>query len=184
MDVPELSLELTLELIGKPGYDICMATTKRAPRLRPNVCMLVYNRKGQLFLGERLGKFGHWQFPQGGVERGSSLKENVLRELCEELGLTKRQISVIKKLRAVHSYLWKRVPAYAKGRWAGQRQSFWLVEFVGRDSEIDIKGSKEPEFARWRWCSVRTVKRLAAKERLPGYEQPLKEFAEFWAGRK
>jgi hypothetical protein len=41
---------------------------KRKLPLRPNVCMLVYNARGQLFLGERLRNKGHWQFPQGGAE--------------------------------------------------------------------------------------------------------------------
>ncbi len=161
-------------------------STRPRPRLRPNVCMLVYNRKGQLFLGERLGKPGHWQFPQGGVEAGESLKRNVLRELYEELGITKEQVGRVTKLSARHSYLWKRIPAYAKGRWEGQQQTFWLVEFIGRDRDIDLVSADDPEFSQWRWCAVRTVRRLAAKERLPGYEQPLEEFAEFLVrtGRK
>lgn len=143
--------------------------------------MLVYNRKGELFLGERLGKPGHWQFPQGGVEREASLKTNVLRELREELGITEQQVGRVLKLRARHRYLWKRVPAYAKGRWEGQQQTFWLVEFIGRDGDIDLVSGDEPEFSRWRWCSVRAVRRLAAKERLPGYERPLAEFVDFMA---
>ncbi len=145
--------------------------------------MLVYNRKGQLFLGERLGKPGHWQFPQGGVERGESLASNVLRELHEELGVTERQVGRVLKLRSRYRYLWKRIPAYAKGIWDGQQQTFWLVEFIGRNREIDLKSAAEPEFSQWRWCSVRTVRRLAAKERLPGYERPLAEFVEFMAQR-
>jgi putative (di)nucleoside polyphosphate hydrolase len=158
-----------------------LSCTTRRPRLRPNVCMLVYNRKGQLLLGERLGKAGHWQFPQGGVEPGESLKRNVLRELREELGITPEQVGRVTRLRARHHYVWKRIPAYAKGRWEGQQQTFWLVEFLGRDSDIDLASAQEAEFSTWRWCSVRTVRRIAATERLPGYEKPLAEFANFLA---
>jgi putative (di)nucleoside polyphosphate hydrolase len=138
--------------------------------------MLVYNRKGQLLMGERIGKPGHWQFPQGGVEPGDSLKANVLRELREELGITEDVIASIKKLKAKHSYLWKQVPAYAKGRWSGQRQTFWLVEFIGRDRDINLNSAGEPEFSAWRWCAPRTVRRIAAAERLEGYEKALSEF--------
>jgi putative (di)nucleoside polyphosphate hydrolase len=157
-----------------------MSRTKSQLPLRPNVCMLVYNSKGQLFMGERLGKPEHWQFPQGGVEPGQSLKKNVLRELQEEIGITDKHIGSIVKLRARHRYLWSRIPSYAKGRWAGQRQTFWLVEFIGRDSDIDLASSDEPEFSRWRWCGVRTVRKLAAPVRLAGYEQALAEFSDFW----
>ncbi|MFN4896406.1 MAG: NUDIX domain-containing protein [Pseudomonadota bacterium] len=190
-DVVEPVLESKLELAAKPGYDIAMPVKrssrqaktrpKSAAALRPNVCMLVYNRKGQLFLGERLGQPGHWQFPQGGVEPGEALKANVLRELREEIGISKEQIGAIVKLRARHSYLWKRIPSYAKGRWVGQKQTFWLVEFIGRDGDIDLASAEEPEFNRWRWCSVGVVRRLAAAERLPGYEKALEEFLEYVA---
>ena len=162
-----------------------MAPKKRKPQLlRPNVCMLVYNRKGQLFLGERLGKPGHWQFPQGGVEPDETLKANVLRELHEELGVSRSHIGSLTKLRARHSYLWRKIPKYAKGRWVGQRQTFWLVEFVGRNSDIDLTSAEEPEFRLWRWCSVRTVRRIAAPERLIGYEKALGEFEAYWEGKK
>ena len=157
--------------------------SSKLSKLRPNVCMLVYNSKGQLFLGERLGKPGHWQFPQGGVEPKDSLKANVLRELNEEIGITKKHIGSLRKLRARHSYLWKKVPAYAKGTWLGQRQTFWLVEFIGKNSDIKLDAGEEPEFSQWRWCSARTVRRLAASERLEGYEKAISEFLEFWESR-
>lgn len=153
-----------------------------SPSLRPNVCLLIFNRKGKLFLGERLGQPGHWQFPQGGVEPGASLRVNVLRELREETGIKKEQTGAITKLRARYSYLWKRIPKYAKDRWIGQKQSFWLVEFIGRDSDIDLTSVSEPEFMSWRWCAPRTVRKLAAPERLAGYEDALEEFVALMEG--
>jgi len=151
---------------------------KKLP-LRPNVCMLVYNRQGRLFLGERFGEPGHWQFPQGGVEPRYSLRENVIRELREELGLKKRSIGKIVKLKSTHEYEWRTPPRYAHKKWRGQKQTFWLVEFVGADGDIDLESHKEQEFARWRWCSVTEVKRRAATFRRAGYLGPLREFLEF-----
>ena len=153
-----------------------MKIKRSANKLRPNVCMLVYNKRGQLFMGERIGKPGHWQFPQGGVEPGQTLKANVIRELSEEIGIAREQIGRITKLKARHSYIWKKVPSYARGRWSGQRQTFWLVEFIGSNRDIDISSSGEPEFSNWRWCAPRTVRRLAAPERLSGYTKALDEF--------
>jgi putative (di)nucleoside polyphosphate hydrolase len=148
-----------------------------APKnLRPNVCILLYNSQGQLFLGERLGKRGHWQFPQGGVEPEQTLTDTVVRELREEIGVKKRHLGRIRRLKARHSYLWKSIPAYAEGKWIGQAQTFWLVEFIGRDSDIDLSDSKEPEFKRWRWVSVTQVRALAAPERRAGYRAALTEF--------
>lgn len=151
---------------------------KKLP-LRPNVCMLVYNRKGKLFLGERCDERGHWQFPQGGAEPRYSLRENVLRELNEELGITKGQVGKIKKLTSRHQYEWRSPPKYANGKWRGQRQTFWLVEFIGEDSDLDLANYHEPEFQSWQWCSVAEVKRRAAPHRLPGYRGALEEFLAF-----
>ena len=146
-----------------------MTKQKKATiRLRPNVCMLVYNQKLQLFMGERHGKPGHWQFPQGGVERGASLRETVVRELREELGIPRRAIGMLTRLQATHEYIWKKVPSYAKGKWDGQSQTFWLVEFIGSAEDICLDASEDLEFDSWRWCSVATVRRIAARERRVG----------------
>jgi len=147
--------------------------------LRPNVCMLVYNNKGRLFLGERHGDPGHWQFPQGGAESRYTPRENVMRELKEELGLKKHHVGKVTKLTSRHEYEWKTPPKYAMNKWRGQRQTFWLVEFLGDDSDVDLMSYKEAEFRSWRWCSVAEVKRSAAPYRLVGYTGALREFLEF-----
>lgn len=157
---------------------------KRKLPLRPNVCMLVYNARGQLFLGERLRNKGHWQFPQGGAEPAYSLRENVVRELKEELGIPRRTIGSIRKLKATHRYDWEKIPSYAKGKWRGQSQTFWMVEYRGKCSEIDLDAHKEPEFRRWRWASVSMVRKLAQPRRLVGYEAALREFQAKRAGRR
>jgi len=146
--------------------------------LRPNVCMLVFNREKKLFLGERHGEPGVWQFPQGGVEPELSPEENVIKELNEELGAGPDKFKVVKKLACTHEYEWKEPPEYARRRWRGQSQTFWLVEFVGQDSDIDLKRF-EPELMSWRWCTPAEVRCLAEPKRLPGYLKALKEFEEF-----
>ncbi len=146
--------------------------------LRPNVCMLVFNREGKLFLGERAGKGGCWQFPQGGVESQISLEENVFKELGEELGLKRKQIGRLVKLTATHSYDWDKVPGYAKGKWRGQAQTFWLIEFIGEDKNIDLCADEEQELQSWKWCTPEQVRKLAEAKRLPGYEAALLEFEE------
>lgn len=143
---------------------------------RPNVCMLVYSRDGKLLLGERFGKRGHWQFPQGGIEPGHSAKDSVVRELREELGIHKRHLGKIVRLKSRHQYEWRTPPSYAVNKWRGQRQTFWLIQFLGDDRDIDLKWHHDPEFRTWRWCTVTEVRRRAARFRLKGYQGPLKEF--------
>ena len=142
--------------------------------LRPNVCMIILNSENHLLLGERYGEEGIWQFPQGGVEDGGSLEENVYREIEEELGIGRSSVEIIMKLSATHEYDFATPPPYAIGKWRGQSQTFWLVRFSGHDSEINVMG-ESPEFSSIRWCTPDEVRRLAEPKRKPGYEAPLRE---------
>ncbi len=150
---------------------------KKGP-LRPNVCMLVMNRRQKLFLGERFGEPGVWQFPQGGVESDATLEENVLRELEEELGVDRRNLRIIKKLNSTHTYFFKKPRLYGEVEFSGQAQTFWLVEFSGKDSDIDL-GRHEKEMEKFRWCTPDEVRTFAEPKRLAGYVEPLAEFEEY-----
>ena len=142
--------------------------------LRPNVCMVVLNQDGLIFLAERKGETGKWQFPQGGVEPGLTLEENVVKELTEELGAKAELFRIVRKLEATNDYEFLRPPDYAKGRWGGQSQTFWLVEFLGTDADIDLN-AHNPEFMAFQWCSSEEVLKKAEPVRLAGYNKALSE---------
>jgi putative (di)nucleoside polyphosphate hydrolase len=147
--------------------------------LRPNVCMLLFNSAGKLFLGERAGCPGVWQFPQGGAKKKLTLKQNVLKELHEEVGLSENLLKIENQLEAINEYEFRDPPEYAKDKWRGQSQTFWLVRFLGEDSDIDLNYEDPPEFMNWRWASIEEVKELAEPVRLAGYLAPLLEFEEY-----
>lgn len=136
------------------------------------------NKERKLFLGERLGEPGIWQLPQGGVDRQFPLAENALREAEEETGIPRSQITVIKQFNATHEYEFERPPDYAREKWRGQSQTFWLLEFLGSDSIINLN-HHEPEFSAWCWCTVEELKKKVEPKRLPGYLNALKEFEQF-----
>jgi len=163
-----------LPLLPDPFYN---ATVLNLP-LRPNVCILLFNQEHRLFLGERKGEPGVWQFPQGGAEPSLTLEENVLKELEEELGTPAAKFRIISKLDATNEYNFDVPPAYAEGKWRGQRQTFWLVQFLGEDEDIDL-ARHEQEFTDYCWCSVDEVRQRAEPKRLRGYMKPLDEFVEF-----
>jgi len=142
--------------------------------------MLVFNSVHRLFLGERSSEPGVWQFPQGGIDPGASPEETVHRELNEELGAPINCFKIVTKLKAVHEYEFTKIPKYAAGKWRGQTQTFWLVEFVGSDSQLNLT-HHSPEFMSWRWCTPEEVRKFAEPKRLPGYEPALKEFEIFLA---
>lgn len=157
-----------------------MICTMDTPNLlyRPNVCMLVFNQEKKLFLGERFGEPNHWQFPQGGVEPNLTLEENVLKELKEELGATKESFRIIKRLNTTFKYEWVTPPKYATDKWKGQEQTFWLVEYLGNNEELNLE-RYEQEFMSYRWCDINQVKTMAYPRRLKGYLPALAEYEQF-----
>lgn len=155
--------------------------SKKSPLpLRPNVCILLQNSDGKLLLGKRLGsdlsEKEEWQFPQGGVKKKYSLEENVLREIEEELGLSDELVEIKAKLDCVHEYEWFTPPKYAADKYRGQSQTFWLVEFLGSDSDINV-ATEEPEFSDWIWVNPDEVLSYTDEVREEGYRKALNELS-------
>lgn len=146
---------------------------------RPNVCMVIFNQENKLLLGERYGNPGIFQFPQGGVEEKDSLEENVFREIEEELGIKRELLKIEKKLKATNKYDFQNTPSYAVGKWRGQEQTFWLVRFLGNDSDIDLN-TEHPEFMTFLWCTIDEVFDTAEQRRMSGYKSALDEVREYF----
>jgi putative (di)nucleoside polyphosphate hydrolase len=53
---------------------------------RPNVGIVLVNSRNEVFWGKRIREHS-WQFPQGGIKKGETPEQAMLRELEEETGL-------------------------------------------------------------------------------------------------
>jgi putative (di)nucleoside polyphosphate hydrolase len=54
---------------------------------RPCVGIMLFNQDGEVFVGKRIDQTVEgWQMPQGGIDKGETPREAVLRELQEEVG--------------------------------------------------------------------------------------------------
>jgi putative (di)nucleoside polyphosphate hydrolase len=120
-------------------------------RYRPNVAAIIKRKDGKIFIGERSNVTGAWQFPQGGVKKTETGREALFRELEEELSLTPMHYRIAES-KGPYRYIFP--PGRTKEGFDGQEQTYFLVEFAGGDSNIDVS-TQEPEFVQVRWIEPR-----------------------------
>ncbi len=121
---------------------------------RPNVGIILVNSRNEVFWGKRIGEHA-WQFPQGGIKKGESPEEAMYRELQEEVGLKPEHVRIIGRTR---DWLRYDVPRHwVRREWRnsyrGQKQIWYLLRMIGRDSDVSLRATEHPEFDAWRWSS-------------------------------
>jgi len=119
---------------------------------RPNVGIVLCNTHNEVFWGKRI-KEHSWQFPQGGIDHGETPVAAMYRELREEVGLLPAHVRILGRTR---DWLRYDVPSHWarrdwRGAYRGQKQIWFLLRLVGRDSDVCLRVSAKPEFDAWRW---------------------------------
>ena len=119
--------------------------------LRIGVGAIVLNNNNKIFVGKRKDNpVDKWQMPQGGIDNNETPLKAMKRELEEETSITK-----IKVLKEIENYTEYELPPNLlgkiwKGKFRGQKQKWFIVKFIGNESEINLK-TKHPEFIEWKW---------------------------------
>lgn len=113
---------------------------------------VVFNKNGQVFLGNRIGFKDAWQFPQGGVEENESVVDAAKRELFEETGITSVEVVFTCEKPIKYDFTEEIKQKFRKkGIFNdGQEISFSLFYFNGDDSEINLNCTSA-EFFEYKW---------------------------------
>ena len=148
---------------------------------RQNVGIVIFNNAGQVLWARRIGQ-NSWQFPQGGIKHGENPEGAMYRELKEELGLSRNDVTYIQSSR---SWLKYNLPARMvhwdeKPVCVGQRQKWFLLRInEGADRKIAFHKSPVPaEFDDWRWVSLWYPIRQVVAFKKDVYRKILKEFSQ------
>ena len=145
---------------------------------RKGVGMMVFNNKKKIFVGKRIDNQKAWQMPQGGIDDNENCETAARRELYEETGI--QSIRIIQKSKQEYTYdlpehllgkLWK-------GKYMGQKQNWFLIKFLGPDSEINLN-QKYPEFNEWKWVDINELPRLIVPFKKKLYLSVIKDFSKF-----
>tara|TARA_B100001123_G_C14630947_1_gene757753 strand:- start:40 stop:510 length:471 start_codon:yes stop_codon:yes gene_type:complete len=119
--------------------------------LRIGVGIILLNDENKVFVGKRIDNpENYWQMPQGGVDKNENYFNAAKRELEEETG-----IKSIKLIKEIDHWLEYDLPDNLlgkiwKGKYRGQKQKWYIMKFLGKNEEINIK-TKNPEFLDWKW---------------------------------
>jgi putative (di)nucleoside polyphosphate hydrolase len=154
-----------------------MINSKNLP-YRKGVGMMVFNDDKKIFVGKRIDNQKAWQMPQGGVDENEDCLSAARRELYEETGI--QSIRVIEKSKEKYTY---DLPEYLlgkiwKGKYKGQKQRWFLIKFLGPDSEINLN-QKYPEFNEWKWVDIDELSNLIVPFKKELYLSVIKEFQSF-----
>ena len=117
--------------------------------LRVGVGVIVLNDKNHVFVGKRKDNpIDKWQMPQGGVDKNESFLDAMKRELNEETSI--KNIKILKELEGWFKYELPEnlIGIIWKGKYRGQKQKWYVVRFIGKTSEINLK-TAHPEFLDW-----------------------------------
>ena len=142
--------------------------------LRNGVGIIVLNKENKVFVAKRIDNpKNFWQMPQGGVDDGEDFLSAAYRELEEETSI--KNVKLIKELDGTITY---ELPNHLlgiiwKGKYKGQKQKWFLMRYLGNDSDIDIK-TKRPEFFEWKWIDIDMITDKVVGFKLHVYEE-LKE---------
>ena len=151
--------------------------SKKLP-LRNGVGIVVLNKNNQVFVARRIDNSKNfWQMPQGGVDKNEDYLTAAYRELEEETSI--KNIDLVGELDGLISY---ELPKHLlgviwKGKYRGQEQKWFVVRFLGNDSEININ-TDHPEFCEWKWVELENITDLVVHFKLHVYEYVKKKVRE------
>ena len=100
----------------------------------------------KVLLVERNDEPGHWQLPQGGIDKGETARRAIMREMKEELDTDK--LKIIKYVQDFHRYIWPKVDKLRRG-YRGQKQDLFILEFTGAEGDIHIDNR---EHSNYQWA--------------------------------
>lgn len=133
-----------------------------------------------MFWARRRGQ-NAWQFPQGGIRENELPLDAMYRELYEETGLVSEHVEVAGQ---TSDWLRYRIPNHLLRKNSmplciGQKQIWYCLKLTGKESDVNLSCTNNPEFDQWRWVDywMPVDKIIAFKRKV--YKQALKELERY-----
>tara|TARA_Y100000768_G_scaffold202794_1_gene152584 strand:+ start:1086 stop:1562 length:477 start_codon:yes stop_codon:yes gene_type:complete len=142
---------------------------------RRGVGMIIMNKDSQFWLGKRINTEA-WQFPQGGIDKGESVREAMYRELQEETGLNQEAVEIVSISKRWLVYHIPHVFQRHNKKFDGAMQKWYLLKLTGAESSINLNATGHAEFDDWKWGDRETAIKSVIKFKRDVYKSIFKEF--------
>ncbi len=146
---------------------------------RPCVGIMLLNGENRVFVARRIDTtIEAWQMPQGGIDPGETPLEAAFREMTEEIGSCNAEL-----LQEYGDWLCYDLPDHLMGKvwhgkYRGQKMKWYLMRFLGRDSDINLD-TEQPEFNAWKWMDMAELTRSIVEFKRPLYEKLITRFGSY-----
>ena len=145
---------------------------------RPGVGIMMFNEQKKIFVAERTNPKNAWQMPQGGIDKNELPRDALYREAMEEIGTNNFAIVAESQYWYQYDFPLKYLNKWFNGKYRGQKQKWFLLKFLGNDTEININ-NHIPEFVDWKWIDTNELESIIIDFKKPTYNKVLKEFKPF-----
>jgi putative (di)nucleoside polyphosphate hydrolase len=155
---------------------------------RLGVGLMVINPNKEILVGKRIDQkakketglhVDSWQMPQGGIDSKEAPHQAAMRELKEEIGTDYVRMIAISNFWYSYDFPQELQLKLWGGRFKGQCQKWYLLEYLGKDENIKISHSYNPEFSEWKWIAAKELPHLIVDFKKELYTNVLEEFQGF-----
>lgn len=145
---------------------------------RAGVGIIIINRQNRIFWARRIGQNG-WQFPQGGLLENETPEEGMFRELHEEVGLNRQDVTILGQTeRWLYYYLPRHlIRQHSQPLCVGQKQKWFLLRLNTDENKFVFDNTPTPEFDNYRWVTYWYPLKQVIFFKRKLYQRALREFA-------